>query len=138
MCRCACGDGRAAGFAVALSLLIVPGTTWAQSSCTAPAITGQPAVQMVCPGESAGFSVAASGSGPLSYQWRRGITPLTNGGNIAGATSGTLTINPVSGSDADGTYNCVVSNACGTATSNNALLAVSSAVNTAARRASRC
>ena len=45
-----------------------------------PAITSQPQNRTVDPGVSATFSVSASGSAPLSYQWRR------NGANISGAT----------------------------------------------------
>ena len=87
---------------------------------TAPTITGQPANQTVTEGGSAAFSVTANGSGTLAYQWRRGTTNLANGGNISGATTASLTINPVSLADAATNYNCVVSNACGSATSNNA------------------
>ena len=94
------------------------------TSCTAPAITGQPSNQTVCSGGSASFSVTASGTAPLSYQWRKGTTNLTEGGNISGSTTATLTINPVGTGDAATNYNCVVTNACGSATSSNAALTV--------------
>jgi gliding motility-associated-like protein len=76
-----------------------------------PNITSQPVNQIACPGNSATFSAAATGSG-LSYQWRKGIINLINGGNISGATSATLTINPVSISDVASNYNVVVIGAC--------------------------
>jgi hypothetical protein len=41
-----------------------------QTSFAAPAITTQPASQTVNPGTSAAFSVAATGTAPLRYQWR--------------------------------------------------------------------
>lgn len=93
--------------------------------CTMPSITGQPSARTMCVGGSASFSVTASGSSP-GYQWRRGTTALTNGGNISGATTATLTINPVGLADAGTNYNCLVTNACGSATSSNAKLTVPS------------
>jgi hypothetical protein len=94
---------------------------------TAPSVTGQPSNQTACSGASTGFTVTASGTGPLSYQWRRGTTNLVNGGNISGATTPSLSINPVGTGDAVTNYNCVVTNACGSATSNNATLTVNTA-----------
>ncbi len=97
-------------------------------ACTAPAITGQPGTQRVCPGESASFTVVASGSAPFTYQWSKGTTLLTDGGNISGATTATLTINPVTATDVGANYRCVVTNACGSATSNNGVLNVNTPV----------
>jgi hypothetical protein len=92
---------------------------------TPPTITGQPRNCASCNGLApAGFGCGASGTHPLNFQWRRGTTNITNGANIAGATSGTLYIWPPILSDAASDYNCVVSNAEGTAVSNNATLAV--------------
>lgn len=93
--------------------------------CTSPSIGGQPSGRTACVGGSVSFTVTASGSS-LGYQWRRGTTALTNGGNISGATTATLTINPVGTSDAATNYNCVVSNTCGGSTSGNAKLTVPS------------
>ena len=53
---------------------------------TAPSISSQPANVTVAAGQSASFSVAASGTAPLGYQWQR------NGVNIAGATSPTYSL----------------------------------------------
>ena len=86
-------------------------------ACTAPAITTQPASQTKCSGQSVTFTVAASGSAPLSYQWKK------NGSNISGATSSSYTISTVTSGDA-GNYTCYVSNACGNVTSNAATLTV--------------
>ena len=52
----------------------------------APAITTQPASQNVGIGAPATFSVVASGTAPISYQWKR------DGNVIAGATSASYTL----------------------------------------------
>lgn len=92
-----------------------------------PAINTQPAPVATCSGLSASFTVAASGDAPISYQWRRGVTNLTDGGTISGATSATLTINPAGAGDVGGDYNCVVSNGCGSTTSSDAALSFDAA-----------
>jgi hypothetical protein len=76
-----------------------------------PNITREPVSRTVCAGDPISFSVAASGT-DLTYQWRKGAINLTNGGNIAGATSAELTIDPVSLSDAATDYHVVVMGAC--------------------------
>lgn len=78
---------------------------------SAPIIITQPISQTVCAGDSVSFVVVASGSG-LTYQWRKGLVPLVNGGNISGADSDTLTINPATVSDIGSNYNVVVSGVC--------------------------
>ena len=93
-------------------------------SCTPPGIGAQPVNTSVCNGGSTGFTVVASGTAPLSYQWRRGTTNLSDGGHISGANSPTLSINPAGPGDAGTDYNVVVSNDCGSVTSNNVSLTV--------------
>jgi glucose/arabinose dehydrogenase len=83
----------------------------------APVITSQPQSISVPQGQTATFSVTASGSPTPTYQWRR------NGTNISGATSPTYTIPNVQPADA-GQYSVVVTNSAGTVTSNNATLTV--------------
>jgi hypothetical protein len=83
-----------------------------------PVITSQPTNATITQGQSASFSVSASGLQPLSYQWQK------NGVNIAGATSAVFSIANVQPSDA-GQYRAIVTNAAGTATSNAATLTVS-------------
>jgi len=84
---------------------------------SAPVITTQPASKTVTAGGSVTFSVVASGTAPLTYQWR------FNGANISGATSPSYTINNCQAANA-GTYSVIVSNSAGTATSANATLTV--------------
>lgn len=79
-----------------------------------------PTAQTVCEGGSATFSTTAGGTGPFTYQWNKGGNP------IQGATSSSLTINPVSVSDA-GTYSVTVTGACGNTTTQGALLTVNTA-----------
>ena len=60
-------------------------------------------------GSNAVFSVTASGSEPLSYQWQKGGMNLVDGGRISGATSNVLTIAATTTSDA-GDYTVSVTN----------------------------
>ncbi|MCX8512066.1 MAG: immunoglobulin domain-containing protein, partial [Chthoniobacteraceae bacterium] len=84
---------------------------------TAPSITGSPASLTVNGGSLASFNVTATGTAPLSYQWRK------NSANIAGGTSSTYTIASVQTADA-GSYSVVVSNSAGSVTSASASLTV--------------
>jgi hypothetical protein len=91
---------------------------------SSPSITTQPGNQNACAGSSAVFTVNASGTG-LTYHWRKGLVNLTNGGNISGATSATLTIDPVGTSDAASNYNVVITGTFApSVTSNNVSLIV--------------
>ena len=83
----------------------------------APTITSHPSSASVTVGDPASFTVVATGTAPLSYQWRKG------GVNISGATSATYNIAATVDGDA-GSYTCVVTNVAGSATSNAATLTV--------------
>ncbi|WP_164976230.1 immunoglobulin domain-containing protein [Oleiharenicola lentus] len=90
----------------------------------APGIATQPSNAIVPPGSTAQFTVGATGTAPLTYQWKKGGVNLTDGGNISGATSATLAVSSVSAADV-GNYSVVVNNAVGPAiTSNSASLAM--------------
>ena len=84
----------------------------------APSVTTNPTSQTVNSGDSVTLMAAGTGSAPLTYQWR------FNGVNIAGATSPTLSLNPVTVGN-NGRYTCVLSNTAGSATTNAAQLTVS-------------
>ncbi|HZZ59311.1 MAG TPA: immunoglobulin domain-containing protein, partial [Opitutaceae bacterium] len=103
----AIGSATSTAANLTVSTLLVP-----------PAITGQPQNVTASVGMSATFSVDASGSAPLAYQWQ------LNGQAIAGATAPTYTIPSVQQSDA-GTYTVVVTNSQGAMTSEGASLTVS-------------
>jgi len=91
---------------------------------TPPTITSHPSAQTVCSGGSASFSVTATGTPTPTYRWRQGTTELSDGGAVSGATTQTLTINPVAPGHAAANYNCVATNTAGSDTSNNAALTV--------------
>jgi hypothetical protein len=82
-----------------------------------PAITAHPSGQTACTGSRVTFSVEASGAGALAYEWRR------DGAPIEGASAASLTIEPLTPAD-EGTYDVVVSNECGSITSDGAILVV--------------
>jgi hypothetical protein len=81
----------------------------------APVITLQPISQAVVFGASIMLQVEASGTGPLSFQW------LKNGLPVPGATAKELLINNVTPADL-GSYSVTVSNASGSAVSENAVI----------------
>jgi Ig-like domain-containing protein/immunoglobulin I-set domain protein len=85
------------------------------AGAVAPSITSQPSTVIVPAGGSAVLAVAATGSGPLSYQWTR------DGVLIAGATQPVLTFPTVSESNA-ADYRVTVSNSLGDVVSQTATL----------------
>ncbi|HEV2210475.1 MAG TPA: LamG-like jellyroll fold domain-containing protein [Verrucomicrobiae bacterium] len=84
---------------------------------TLPVITSQPTNVTVTAGQTAAFTVAATGTGSLSYQWQFNGQPLTN------QTSTALMLADVQLSDA-GNYAVLVSDAAGSVLSSNAVLTV--------------
>ena len=83
-----------------------------------PAFTQNPVDQDVFVGDSINLSVVATGSGPLSYQWRKDTVELT------GQTSSTLSISTATAEDA-GSYDVVVTNSVTSVTSAAATVTVS-------------
>src|SRR6266850_1910065 len=83
-----------------------------------PSITSQPASQTVTVGQMAKFSVTASGTATLSYQWQK------NGADISGATLDSYTTPATTTQDNGAQFRVVVSNSVGTAASNVATLTV--------------
>ncbi len=75
-----------------------------------------------CPGSEAAFSITPTGTGPFTYQWRKGGAPIDTNANPS-ATTATLALTNVQLPDAD-FYDCIVTNACGTITSNPATLTI--------------
>lgn len=84
---------------------------------TSPSMTAQPTNRTVIAGGSTTFSVTASGTGPLYYQWS------LNGVPIFGSTASTFSKTNAQSGDA-GNYSVVVSNIMGIAVSTNAALIV--------------
>ena len=96
-------------------------TLTVNAAAVAPAITAQPASKTVTAGANVTFSVTASGTAPLSYQWQK------DGAALTGATSATLALSNVTAAQA-GAYAVKVSNAAGSVTSATATLTVNAAV----------
>lgn len=79
---------------------------------TAVTITQQPSNVAACEGDQATFTTAGTSiPPPIFYQWRRNLTPLSNGGAYSGVNTPTLTVNPVSAALA-GNYDCLVTSVC--------------------------
>ena len=89
----------------------------AASAIAAPAITTHPVSQAINTGTSGTFSVVATGTTPLSYQWQK------DGVDIADTNASNYTLNSVAAGDA-ATYRVIVTNAAGSVTSNGAVLTV--------------
>jgi Immunoglobulin I-set domain len=107
------GAGSATSAAATLTVTAAP---------VAPTITTQPSNQTVSAGQTATFSVVASGTAPLMYQWQK------NNMNISGATSATYTTPPTTSGDNGATFRVMVTNVVTTVSSNTATLTVNPAV----------
>ena len=94
-----------------------PNSSPAPNPAQAPAITTQPTAQTVSLGQSARFTVVATGTAPLTYQWAKDGTPIPG----AGADSYAL---PATGSADAGAYTVRIVNAAGAVTSAAAILTV--------------
>ena len=88
--------GSVTSTAAQLSVTVLPPSI-------APTITQQPASQTVLEGNPATFTVVATGTAPLSYQWLNGTTPIT------GANAATFTIAHATPANA-GDYSVTISN----------------------------
>src|SRR6202035_2052654 len=73
-------------------------------------------------GQTATFSVTASGTAPLSYQWRK------NGTAISGAAAASYTTPAATAADNGAQFSVVVTNSVGSVTSNAATLTVPGAL----------
>jgi hypothetical protein len=113
------GDGKA----VAFDNITV---TCVSGGSSAPTITQHPGAQSLCANGTATFTVAATGSGTLTYQWQKNSVNVTNGGHYAGCTTTTLTVSTVDSGDA-AAYRCVVTNSSGSTNSNAANLTLKAA-----------
>jgi len=82
-----------------------------------PAISAQPLSQAVAAGSNVTFTILATGTPPLIYQWQ------LNGSDIAGATTNAYTRPNAQAADA-GSYIVAVTNGAGTVTSDEAILTV--------------
>ncbi len=110
---------------------VATATPTAGATCVVPTVS-QPLPQTVTAPAPATFSVTASGTGPLSYQWQRAeaATPATfvNVASGTGGTTASYTTAATSRSDSGALFRCFVTNGCpGSATSLPTALTVNSA-----------
>lgn len=112
-------------YLLALSLLALltasacgGGTEPGNPPAQAPTITSQPQDQSTPLAQTASFTVTATGTTPLTYQWSK------NGSAITGATSSSYATPPVAVGDSGAVFTVKVTNSAGSATSRSALLTV--------------
>jgi len=110
--------GRATSTVAVVTVILPP---------TPPTIYQHPVSQTVVLGGSVSFAVAAAGTGPFTYQWKK------NGAAIPGETASTFSISFVQVGDT-GEYTVTVTNPGGNATSQPATLALNTAGSTAVTR----
>ena len=92
-----------------------------------PTFVTQPQSRTVNVGANVSFTASATANVPVTYQWQKGTNGvygnISNGGNISGVTTDTLTINPV-GESNEGDYRLVATTSAGSANSSAAVLTV--------------
>ncbi len=87
-------------------------------------ITQQPQTQYINVGDTATYTVAATSSAPLTYQWYEAPAGTSTFSAVAGATNPTLNFGPGATGDTGDVFKVVVSNGTSTATSSTAALFV--------------
>jgi hypothetical protein len=111
----------AALFLAGCSGLVNTTGTGGGNQTVAPSLTVQPASTTVTVGQAATFSVMASGTAPISYQWRK------NTSIISGAMAASYTTPATTMADSGAKFDVVVSNSAGNITSSQATLTVNAA-----------
>jgi len=86
----------------------------------APSITAQPQSQTITAGQTVTFSVAANGTAPLTYQWKKDIAVIAN------AMASSYSITNIQTGNA-GKYFVIVTNSAGRVSSDSAMLTVTAA-----------
>jgi hypothetical protein len=89
----------------------------------APAIAVQPADRTILLGQGATFSVIASGTAPMTFQWRKNGVPLANGAVFSSVTGAMLNVSGAT-TETAGNLDVVITNGSGTVTSAVAVLTV--------------
>jgi hypothetical protein len=93
-----------------------------EAQVTGPSITTHPAAKTVNADQTASFSIVASGTAPLRYQWQRSNNTGTSWSTV-GTNSASYSFTAAPG-DNGAWFRCTVSNPGGSATSNHAILTV--------------
>jgi hypothetical protein len=105
----------------AVGIFVAAGCSGNANSVTtpvAPSLTAQPANASVTAGQAPTFSVTATGTAPLTYQWQK------NAADIPNATAASYTTPVTTTADSGELFRVVVSNTAGNITSNTATLTV--------------
>jgi hypothetical protein len=89
-----------------------------------PVITGQPSTYSGSSGGNVPLTVTNTGVAPLTYQWRRSGTNITDTGNYTGTTTSNMTINSSQVADS-GDYTVIITNTYGSVTSAIATVTIS-------------
>lgn len=87
---------------------------------TAPVITSQPQAVSLALGAALSLSVVATGTGPLTYQWRNNGQPI--GPNSANYSKSSIVLSDI------GSYDCVISGPGGNVTSLEAVVSISQVI----------
>jgi len=118
----------AASYSVAVSN-VIGGVTSSSATLVVndPVITGQPVGLTRNAGATASFTVTAAGAAPLTFQWLKNGAPLSDGGNVSGSATPTLTLSSLTRVET-ASYSVLVTSAYGSATSFGAALAVNDPV----------
>ena len=106
---------------MAAGLVGCSGSTNSMVHASPPSITAELANQTVTVGQTTSFTVRATGTAPLSYQWQK------NGAALSGATSPSYSTSATTSSDNGAQFTVVVSNSAGSVTSHAAMLTVNAA-----------
>ncbi|MBS0187456.1 MAG: immunoglobulin domain-containing protein [Planctomycetes bacterium] len=105
-------------------------TAVALSVNAAPSIQQQPRAGFACSGSTYSFRVQATGTPTPTYRWQKNQSDLNNiTGKISGATSAILTISGTGAADV-ASYRCIITNTCGTVTSDEVSLQVTNGLPT--------
>jgi uncharacterized delta-60 repeat protein len=88
-----------------------------------PEVLTDPAAQTLIAGSSLTLTVDVQAAAPYAIKWYKGASLLTDGGNISGATTATLTISSATPADS-GDYRAVISNSLDTVDSADATVLI--------------
>jgi hypothetical protein len=99
-----------------------------QAPSIAPSISTQPTNQTILTNQNASFTVVATGTPTLYYQWQTNSVNAYDGGRISGSTTTQLTFTAATIADSNTLVRCIITNSIGSITSDVATLTVTNGV----------